>query len=118
MFLCFVFAIKTRFFCFFSKLKEITLWRKADKSRKTQSQIANNPHVPTHLVGGPESKDNTVGIGGGGGLGVGGKNSYENNSITSTTSSGDNDEQHQSTDPKMRLFTRESPDQGMKYYKI
>uniref|UniRef100_A0A1L8DVC7 Vacuolar protein sorting-associated protein 26 n=1 Tax=Nyssomyia neivai TaxID=330878 RepID=A0A1L8DVC7_9DIPT len=32
------------------KQQEITLWRKAEKSRKSSS-VAQNPHVPSHLVG-------------------------------------------------------------------
>lgn len=33
------------------KQQEITLWRKADKSRKSALSSSNNPHVPSHLVG-------------------------------------------------------------------
>lgn len=37
------------------KQQEITLWRKSEKNRKSQPQLANNPHVPTHLVGGADN---------------------------------------------------------------
>lgn len=33
------------------KQQEITLWRKADKNRKSAITQSNNPHVPSHLVG-------------------------------------------------------------------
>lgn len=33
------------------KQQEITLWRKADKNRKSAMTSSNNPHVPSHLVG-------------------------------------------------------------------
>ncbi|XP_059611843.1 vacuolar protein sorting-associated protein 26B-like [Phlebotomus argentipes] len=33
------------------KQQEITLWRKAEKSRKSSAVAPNNPHVPSHLVG-------------------------------------------------------------------
>ncbi|XP_055676502.1 vacuolar protein sorting-associated protein 26B-like [Lutzomyia longipalpis] len=33
------------------KQQEITLWRKAEKSRKSSAVAQNNPHVPSHLVG-------------------------------------------------------------------
>lgn len=33
------------------KQQEITLWRKADKNRKSALTSSNNPHVPSHLVG-------------------------------------------------------------------
>lgn len=33
------------------KQQEITLWRKADKGRKSAMSQSSNPHVPSHLVG-------------------------------------------------------------------
>lgn len=33
------------------KQQEITLWRKADKNRKSAVSQSSNPHVPSHLVG-------------------------------------------------------------------
>lgn len=33
------------------KQQEITLWRKADKNRKSAITQSSNPHVPSHLVG-------------------------------------------------------------------
>lgn len=33
------------------KQQEITLWRKADKNRKSAMTSSTNPHVPSHLVG-------------------------------------------------------------------
>lgn len=33
------------------KQQEITLWRKADKNRKSAVTQSSNPHVPSHLVG-------------------------------------------------------------------
>lgn len=33
------------------KQQEITLWRKADKNRKSAMTTSTNPHVPSHLVG-------------------------------------------------------------------
>lgn len=33
------------------KQQEITLWRKADKNRKSAMTSSSNPHVPSHLVG-------------------------------------------------------------------
>lgn len=89
------------------KQQEITLWRKSDKSRKTQSQSANNPHVPTHLVGGPDndmsSKHNSTGVAGN----IGVSSSSECGAIGTSSPAGYID--NHTTDPRMGLFTRESP---------
>lgn len=42
------------------KQQEITLWRKADKNRKSAMTTSSNPHVPSHLVG---SDGNIMGAG-------------------------------------------------------
>jgi len=71
------------------KQQEITLWRKADKSRKSALTSSNNPHVPSHLVG----ADGEI---------MGKQNS---------TRQPNDDEVQTENDPTMGLFTQESPQQ-------
>lgn len=93
------------------KQQEITLWRKADKNRKSQSQPMNNPHVPTHLVGGPDndmsSKHNSID--------TNYSSAERNDSITQSGTEGATAATVSSpvtaADPTMGLFIRESPQQ-------
>ncbi|KAJ6641009.1 Vacuolar protein sorting-associated protein 26 [Pseudolycoriella hygida] len=71
------------------KQQEITLWRKADKSRKSALTSSNNPHVPSHLVG----SDGEM---------MGQQN-------TSHQSNDGEDRPEADNDPTMGLFTQESP---------
>lgn len=79
------------------KQQEIILWRKADKTRKTshnQQLQTNNPRAPTHLYGGGRND-------------VGGYASGQQTSEREPTDA----EYRPAIDPKMGLFTRESPQQ-------
>ncbi|XP_055906785.1 vacuolar protein sorting-associated protein 26B-like [Eupeodes corollae] len=77
------------------KQQEIILWRKADKTRKTsqnQQLQTSNPRAPTHLVGG--------------------RNEISGFSGTTTSEREHVDAEYRpAIDPKMGLFTRESPQQ-------
>ncbi|XP_037051210.1 vacuolar protein sorting-associated protein 26B-like [Bradysia coprophila] len=73
------------------KQQEITLWRNADKSRKSALTSSNNPHVPSHLVG----SDGEI---------MGTQNSAHQPNQDEDGPAGDND-------PTMGLFTQESPQQ-------
>lgn len=73
------------------KQQEITLWRKADKSRKSALTSSNNPHVPSHLVG----SDGEM---------MGTQNASHPPNHDEDGPTGDND-------PTMGLFTQESPQQ-------
>ena len=83
------------------------MWRKAEKNRKSSNQTLSNPHVPTHLVGGP---DNTISS----------KKSpsnhlriNDNDQNSNETSNQENDAfEAEKDDSKMGLFTRESPISG------
>lgn len=87
------------------KQQEITLWRKADKSRKTSNNTIFNPHVPSHLVGGPDNNmcnritmdPDTE------------KTKIEENISPCTDFDDDSSENNAQIDSKMGLFTRESP---------
>lgn len=94
------------------KQQEITLWRKADKNRKSAMSASNNPHVPSHLVGSDgeimtkqlpstnsissathsQSEDN-------------GENRHDDSTATSNKAGGTNEK-------TVGLFQEESPDQG------
>lgn len=78
------------------KQQEIILWRKADKTRKTshnQQLQTNNPRAPTHLYGG---RNEVTG--------------YASGTAPSEREPADA-EYRPAIDPKMGLFTRESPQQ-------
>lgn len=86
------------------KQQEITLWRKADKNRKSAMTISNNPHVPSHLVGAdgeimtkPTPSNNT---------------SDMMNNDNADNGQGDDDDTTASNDKSVGLFQEESPVQG------
>uniref|UniRef100_A0A0K8TSB1 Vacuolar protein sorting-associated protein 26 n=1 Tax=Tabanus bromius TaxID=304241 RepID=A0A0K8TSB1_TABBR len=87
------------------KQQEITLWRKSDKSRKTQTQTGNNPHMPTHLVGGPDNMSSKHNMN---------RNTEDGVAVsTGDTVVGDTSPsgslRNENVDSSMGLFTRESP---------
>lgn len=90
------------------KQQEITLWRKADKNRKSALTQSSNPHVPSHLVGSDGEMMS--------------KHSASHNSASSPTAQSDEgnsafNNSAQSTESDMvktvGLFQEESPVQGM-----
>lgn len=91
------------------KQQEITLWRKADKNRKSAMTSSNNPHVPSHLVG----SDGEI---------MTNKQLPSTNSISSAQSQADDNMDNRMDDASpgdgtneksVGLFQEESPDQGI-----
>lgn len=92
------------------KQQEITLWRKADKNRKSAMTSSNNPHVPSHLVG----SDGEI---------MTNKQLPSTNSISSAQSQADDNIDSRTDDASpsdgktneksVGLFQEESPEQGM-----
>lgn len=87
------------------KQQEITLWRKADKGRKSAMGSSANPNIPSHLVGSDGE--------------IMSKQPSSTNSISSNTQShanaiGDNrlDDNKNSEEKTVGLFQEESPVQG------
>lgn len=94
------------------KQQEITLWRKADKNRKSAMTSSTNPHVPSHLM-----VTHLVGSDGE----IMSKPLSSTNSISSNTQSnadeiGDNrcddNKNSEATEKTVNLFQEESPIQG------
>lgn len=88
------------------KQQEITLWRKADKNRKSAITQSVNPHVPSHLVGSDGEIMN--------------KQQTSNNSTSPTTQNSesgssridDDKDNGTSVGKTVGLFQEESPIQG------
>lgn len=85
------------------KQQEITLWRKADKNRKSAMTSSNNPHVPSHLVGadGEIMSKPTPSA-----------NSNSSNLANDEGADNGDDSTATSNDKSLGLFQEESPDQG------
>lgn len=85
------------------KQQEITLWRKADKNRKSAMTQSTNPHVPSHLVGSD------------GEIMTKQSSSTAMNTETGESDStlvGDGDNSNEPTEKTVGLFQEESPDHG------
>lgn len=97
------------------KQQEITLWRKADKNRKSAMTSSNNPHVPSHLVG----SDGEI---------MTNKQLPSTNSISSSQSQADDNMDNDASpsdgkcsgpiEKSVGLFQEESPDQGTPFTKF
>lgn len=90
------------------KQQEITLWRKADKNRKSAITQSNNPHVPSHLVGsdGEIMTKNPAPT-------FGSSNSQANDGT-----SNDDEKSSKAGEKTVGLFQEESPDHGRRFFSL
>lgn len=100
------------------KQQEITLWRKADKNRKSALSSSNNPHVPSHLVGsdGEIMTKSSITPGSIQSRNSTDENNAENRSdvkVGGRRQLVDSDELSPTNEKTVGLFQEESPDHGM-----
>lgn len=84
------------------KQQEITLWRKADKNRKSAQSQSANPHVPSHLVGSDGeimTKSHTV-------------STTAQSGESGSTLTTDDPNSNENVEKTVGLFQEESPDHG------
>lgn len=86
------------------KQQEITLWRKADKGRKSAVTQSANPHVPSHLVGSDGEIMNRQQLSN--------NRSPSNAQTDEDTTSVDNENSNETTEKTVGLFQEESPEHG------
>lgn len=92
------------------KQQEITLWRKADKGRKSAVTQSANPHVPSHLVGSDGEIMNRQ---------QSSNNGTPPNAQTGEdTTSVDSENSNETTEKTVGLFQEESPEHGRMHFYI
>lgn len=94
------------------KQQEITLWRKADKNRKSAITQSNNPHVPSHLVG----SDGEIMTKPSAPTSSSSPNSQTNDGKSS--SNNDDDKDSNAGKKTVGLFQEESPDHGGRFFRL